>query len=250
MPVYGWLVARVQPRDAAARHLWIHGGGVRRHRPGVSQPTRTTWSPARVFYVGISVMNLLLVSVFWSFMLEIVQQRADQAAVRLHRRGRHHRRAGGPVADRPLVNAASAIPACCSSAPACSSSPSFCSALLLAQMAPHARPGCGQRCRRRSVARDRGARWQSVCRLSCCASQSPYLLGIALFVVGISAINTFLYFEQLRLVKDMFEEPEQRTQMFAQHRCHRAGADRHLAAVPHRLLAHELGVTALLVIVP
>ena len=27
---------------------------------------------ARVFYVGISVMNLLLVSVFWSFMLEIL----------------------------------------------------------------------------------------------------------------------------------------------------------------------------------
>src|SRR6185312_7698643 len=30
------------------------------------------WLVARVRYVGISVMNLLLVSVFWSFMLEIL----------------------------------------------------------------------------------------------------------------------------------------------------------------------------------
>ena len=30
--------------------------------------------------------------------------------------------------------------------------------------------------------------------------RSPYLLGIALFIVGISAVSTLLYFEQLRIV--------------------------------------------------
>src|SRR4029079_15620170 len=35
--------------------------------------------------------------------------------------------------------------------------------------------------------------------------RNPYLLGIALFIAGISAINTFLYFEQLEQVDQKFE---------------------------------------------
>jgi AAA family ATP:ADP antiporter len=80
--------------------------------------------------------------------------------------------------------------------------------------------------------------------------KSPYLLGIALFVVMISTANTILYFEQLRLVKDMFDDPEQRTQMFAR-------IDfivQTLTVVSQVLitghLAKKLGVTALLVILP
>ena len=45
--------------------------------------------------------------------------------------------------------------------------------------------------------------------------RNPYLRGIALFIVGISAINTFLYFEQLELVEAKFEELTARTQVFA-----------------------------------
>jgi AAA family ATP:ADP antiporter len=45
--------------------------------------------------------------------------------------------------------------------------------------------------------------------------RNPYLRGIALFIVGISAINTFLYFEQLELVEEKFEELAARTQVFA-----------------------------------
>ena len=45
--------------------------------------------------------------------------------------------------------------------------------------------------------------------------KSPYVLGIALFVVLISAANTFLYFDQLRLVTDAFPDPAARTRFFA-----------------------------------
>jgi AAA family ATP:ADP antiporter len=45
--------------------------------------------------------------------------------------------------------------------------------------------------------------------------RNPYLRGIALFIAGISAINTFLYFEQLELVEEKFEELAARTQVFA-----------------------------------
>jgi AAA family ATP:ADP antiporter len=45
--------------------------------------------------------------------------------------------------------------------------------------------------------------------------RSPYLLGIALFIVGISTVSTLLYFEQLRLVEVNFADPIDRTRVFA-----------------------------------
>ena len=45
--------------------------------------------------------------------------------------------------------------------------------------------------------------------------KSPYLLAIALFVVLLAAANTFLYFEQLRLVEAAFANTEDRTRVFA-----------------------------------
>ena len=66
----------------------------------------------------------------------------------------------------------------------------------------------------------------------------------------ISTANTILYFEQLRLVKDMFDNPEERTQMFA-----RIDFIVQTLTVVSQLLitghlAKKLGVTALLVILP
>jgi AAA family ATP:ADP antiporter len=45
--------------------------------------------------------------------------------------------------------------------------------------------------------------------------KSPYLLGIALFIVLISTVNTILYFEQLRLVDLTFPDTTERTRVFA-----------------------------------
>jgi AAA family ATP:ADP antiporter len=45
--------------------------------------------------------------------------------------------------------------------------------------------------------------------------KSPYLLGIALFMVLLSSVTTFLYMEQLDIVKKTFSDPELRTQVFS-----------------------------------
>jgi AAA family ATP:ADP antiporter len=45
--------------------------------------------------------------------------------------------------------------------------------------------------------------------------KSPYLLGIALFVVLLASVTTFLYFQQLRIVQATFTDPAQRTQVFS-----------------------------------
>jgi AAA family ATP:ADP antiporter len=80
--------------------------------------------------------------------------------------------------------------------------------------------------------------------------KSPYLIGIALFVIMISTVNTILYFDQLRFVKEMFATPEERTQMFA-----RIDFIVQCLTVVSQLfitgrIAQKLGVTALLTIVP
>ncbi len=41
------------------------------------------------------------------------------------------------------------------------------------------------------------------------------VLGIALFVTLLSAVNTFLYFEQLRIVSETFSDTTRRTEVFA-----------------------------------
>ena len=44
--------------------------------------------------------------------------------------------------------------------------------------------------------------------------KSPYLIAIAGFVVLLTSVSTFLYFEQARLVAETFSDRTQQTQVF------------------------------------
>jgi AAA family ATP:ADP antiporter len=80
--------------------------------------------------------------------------------------------------------------------------------------------------------------------------RSPYLLGIALFIVLISAVSTLLYFEQLRLVETLFSDPAARTRVFAR----LDWIVQSLTILSQLFLtgriAKKFGVTALLTLVP
>jgi len=80
--------------------------------------------------------------------------------------------------------------------------------------------------------------------------KSPYLLGIALFVILLASVNTFLYFEQLRLVSETFTDSEQRTQVFARLDYIVQGLTVLLQLFVTGRVASKLGVVALLTIVP
>ena len=66
--------------------------------------------------------------------------------------------------------------------------------------------------------------------------KSPYVLGITLFVVLISAANTFLYFDQLRLVTEAYADPAARTRFFA-----RLDSEIFLSRLPSRFFRTPLG---------
>ena len=71
VPTYGWLVGRVR-RAILLPTIYGFMAVAFIVTALVFQNDPKNATLARVFYVGISVMNLLLVSVFWSFMLEIL----------------------------------------------------------------------------------------------------------------------------------------------------------------------------------
>ncbi len=138
-------------------------------------------------------------------------QRADQAPVRTDRRGRHAGALVGPLLTSLFVTRHR----------------QFWSAVSRREhvrrgrlpAAPAARAmafdGAGGRhCPAQLSERDRALGGNPFAGFML-VMRNPYLLGITLFVVGISAINTFLYFEQLQLVEEQFEEITKRTQVFA-----------------------------------
>ena len=210
VPFYGWLVARVR-RSVLLPSIYgfmtvafvataqIFGSGAL--DPMV----------ARVFYVAISVMNLLLVSAFWSFMLEMLSSEQSKRLFGFIAAGGTLGALVGPGATALFVknigNAGVLYVGAGMYLVAI-----VLSRVLLAQwrhISPDAVAGSPHLSEReRALGGNPFAGFMLVLR-------NPYLLAIALFIAGISAINTFLYFEQLELVEEKFEELAARTQVFA-----------------------------------
>ena len=166
---------------------------------------------ARVFYVAISVVNLLLVSVFWSFMLEILSSEQSKRLFGFIAAGGTLGALLGPGAAALFVKSIG------NSGVLYIGAGMYLMAVVLQRLlmvqwhrfAPGAVSGSSQVSERdRALGGNPFAGFLLVMR-------SPYLRGIALLIVGISAINTFLYFEQLELVEAKFEELTERTQVFA-----------------------------------
>ncbi|HET9447110.1 MAG TPA: MFS transporter [Steroidobacteraceae bacterium] len=212
VPFYGWLVARVArsvllPAIYGFMSLAFVGAA---QIFGGDAPDPLV---ARVFYVAISVMNLLLVSVFWSFVLEILSSEQAKRLFGFIAAGGTLGALLGPGATAMFVKSIGNSGVLYLGA-AMYLVAIVLSRVLLAQwrrVAPTAAATSGTPNlseRERALGGNPFAGFMLVLR-------NRYLLGIALFIAGISAINTFLYFEQLELVEAKFEELAARTQVFA-----------------------------------
>ncbi len=181
---------------------------------------------ARVFFVWISVFNLFAVSVFWSFMADLF---ASEQAKRLF----GFIAAGGSAGALlgPALTVGLAVPlgpvnllfvaalflelavlcarrlesvvASTGSVPvAPTAGPAAVMALALAQSAPSAH----------AEAAALGGGWLAGIAM---VLRSPYLAGIALWVVLLSLAGTFLYFQQANIVAAASDDPGVRTRIFA-----------------------------------
>jgi ATP:ADP antiporter, AAA family len=247
VPFYGWLVARVR---RAVLLPTIYGfmalGFIVAAVVFENDPKNQVL--ARCFYVGISVMNLLLVSVFWSFMLEILSSRQTKRLFGIIAAGGTAGAFVGPLITSLIVTrvgntgilyfgAGMFIVAV------------FLQRVLIAQW--HSlEPEAGATSTPAQLSEKDRALGGNPFAGVMLVLRSPYLIGIMLFVVGVSAINTFLYFEQLKLVEDQFEEIAKRTQVFANLDTIVQGLVIFTQLFLTGFIATRFGLTLLLVMVP
>jgi ATP:ADP antiporter, AAA family len=212
-PVYGWLTSRY-PRTVFLPCLY---GFFALNLLGFYVWFRLeadhTWI-ARTYFVWVSVFNLFVVAAFWSLMADVFTREQAGRVFGFIWAGASTGGLIGPLVARELAVPLGAINLLPISA-----------ALLLLSLAFMSRVIRWQRVRgptvsAASVAAAQPARTDSALGGGMFAAftqlvRSPYLLGIALFVLLMTWVSTFLYLEQQAFVAKAFTSADQRTRFFA-----------------------------------
>ncbi len=252
IPVYGALVAKFR---RSAFLPWIYGSiAVALAAVGlVLRADDHSVFTAQFFYVFISVLNLFIVSVFWSFLLELFSSSQTKRLFGIIAAGGTAGALAGPAVTDLLVGQIG------------NSGVLFIGAFMFAltivfqrtligiwkneavsDSAPAAASGSPEGGRVRGDRPIGGNPFAGFTKVL----SSPYLLAIALFVVLLASVTTFLYFEQLRLVEMLFADPKDRTRVFARLDWIVQALTIVCQVFLTGRIASRLGLTALLIIVP
>ncbi len=203
-PLFGTLSARV-PRYRLLLTVYLFFGA---NLVGFFLLMKSHITPewaARVFFVWLSVFNLFVVSVFWSFMADLFTPEQGARLFGVIAAGGSTGAMTGPllttgltyvvpVATLMLISAAF-LAACC---------------LCIHQLDRWAQRHPMAQVRQQGEPIG-GSIWAGI-RL---AFTSPYLMGICLYLFCLTTTATFLYLEQTRLVGAQIPSPEARTRLFA-----------------------------------
>lgn len=200
---------------------------------------------ARVFYVWISVYNLFVVSVAWSLMADVFDAPQARRLFAFIAAGASVGGLSGPALSALLMGALGEAGLMVLAALL------LAGALLLKHylMAWRERGGAGRPGARQTETPRRpvpGNPFSGLTRVL----GSPYLLGVSAFVVLLATVSTFLYFEQARLVAELFPERSEQVRVFsAIDFCVQAGALIAQLFITGRV-AQRLGIRVLLAGVP
>jgi AAA family ATP:ADP antiporter len=209
VPLYGTIVAKIRRSvflpliyGFVAVALAVVGATMQ------AQPRSV--AVAQFFYVFISVLSLFLVSVFWSFLVELFDSGQAKRLFPVIAAGGTAGALAGPLftdlTARSIGNGGILFVG----------SAMFVVAVVLqailirlwktspALHGDEARPD----------ARDRAIGGNPFAGVTL-VLRSPFLLGISAYVALLATANTFLYFEQLRLVEAAFSDTQTRTSVFA-----------------------------------
>lgn len=213
VPIYGAIVAKVR-RSVFLPLIYGSVAVALAIVAAVLQANPKSVAVAQFFYVFISVLSLFLVSVFWSFLVELFDSGQAKRLFPVIAAGGTAGALVGPLfTDMTAriignggilyVGAAMFVVAV------------VLQAVLIAlwKRSPEPRRDGGGdqgdgKTRDRAIGGNPFAGITLVLR-------SPYLLGIAAYVTLLATANTFLYFEQLRLVETTFADTQTRTSVFA-----------------------------------
>jgi AAA family ATP:ADP antiporter len=163
---------------------------------------------ARVFFVWISVFNLFVVSVFWSFMADLFRSEQGKRLFGFIAAGGSVGALLGPIVTLALAKPIGPVNLL------------LFSALLLeiAVLCAGRLQSLSEHVRRdapTSRADEPRALGGGVLNGIWLILRSPYLAGICLWVFLLTVAGTFLYFQQAEIVRNAFDNPADRVRVFA-----------------------------------
>ena len=158
-------------------------------------------APAYAFFIWLSVYNMAVISILWSFCNDVFQYERAKRLYGFVAAGASVGAITGPMLTATLVMRVGAT------------NLMLLAGLLLLAAVPVAfyLSRWGEREQRSEAIPIGGETWEGV-RL---ALRSPYLLKIAMLLLAITFMNTVLYFEQASILKSHVADAEQRTSILA-----------------------------------
>lgn len=210
VPLYGAIVAKIR-RSVFLPLIYGFVAVALAIVAAVLQANPQSVAVAQFFYVFISVLSLFLVSVFWSFLVELFDSGQAKRLFPVIAAGGTTGALVGPLftdlSARSLGNGGILF----------AGAAMFVLAVVLQAVlirlwkrGPEVRRDGGEA----HQPRDRALGGNPFAGVTL-VLRSPYLLGIAGYVALLATANTFLYFEQLRLVEVTFPDRAMRTSVFA-----------------------------------
>jgi AAA family ATP:ADP antiporter len=241
MPLFGWVAAHVRRRRIL---YWVFGffsANLVGFALGFLARPDNVWL-ARAFYIWLSVFNMIAISLAWSVLVDLFAVDQAKRLFGLMAAGASLGGLTGPILGVLLVG------------PIGHAGLLFLSAVLLIAAAVSARrvqhwrdahPASDAETLQRAKPLG-GSPFAGATEVL----RSPYMIGIAVFVVLLASVTTFLYFEQARLVQLAFPDKADQTRVFGA-----IDATVQAIAILSQLfitgrIAKRLGIGVLLVAVP
>ncbi len=203
VPAFGWLVARVPRRRFVPYAYGFFIINILIFWALLENDVATK-HVARAFFVWVSVFNLFIVSLFWSFMADLFRSEQGTRLFGLIAAGGTIGTIAGSsitlvLAERigapnllPISAALLALAICC------------------VRGLATATEGFQPEPERREQPLG-GTILAGITE----AARSPYLLGICAFIALFTTTSTFLYFQQAHIIAAEFADPDERTRLFA-----------------------------------
>ena len=159
---------------------------------------------ARTFFVWVSVFNLFVISLFWSFMADIFSNAQARRLFGVIAAGGSSGAIAGPLLTGWLVGHIGTHHLLLLSIGLL-----LLSTLAVARLNTWARIHGSGKSESRPIG---GSIWAGI-KLTL---NSPYLLGMSIYLLFLTLLATLIYFEQMRLVADQLKDSAARTRLFAQ----------------------------------
>ena len=215
-PVYGWLTSRF-PRSLFLPWIYLFfAANLVLFWVWFRVQTDHTWI-ARSYYVWVSVFNLFVLAAFWGLMADVFSREQAGRLFGFIWAGASSGGVIGPFIDRKLAVPVGAVNLLLISAGLLLLALVFMRPVIQWQRAGGARPAQAAAAtpEARAGADTRGGIGGGVLAAFTQVFRSPYLLGIAAFVLLMTWVNTFFYLEQQAFVAKAFTSADQRTRFFA-----------------------------------